>query len=262
MSSSIVCVKLGGRVAADEKVLDIFIGELKNLRDEYNFALIHGGGSEITRVSKIFNIEPVFANGVRVTRPEEMELVDMVLAGKVNKQLVRRFYAKGVHAVGLSGVDGATVIGKAVGPDTRTGKPVRITPKLVSGILTEGLVPILSPVSMDESGSSLNINADEVTLAVAGALNARWLVFIADIPGILKNGTVIAKITPAEAEKEIEDGVITDGMIPKVRASAGALEDGVKYVVIGGYEQLGDLQSLLDGTSGTTIEANPAKQED
>lgn len=253
MSLPIVCVKLGGRVAADEKVLDDFIKELKSLLGRYAFVLIHGGGAEVSRISRIFEIEPVFLDGVRVTRPEEMDLVDMVLGGKINKQLVRRLFANGVSAVGLSGVDGATVIGEAVGPDTRTGKPKRIAPALIFNLSAQGFVPVISPVSMDEAGESLNINGDEVALALAGALPAGWLVFISDIPGILKNGRVITGIDPLETEREIDAGVITGGMIPKVRASIAALDNGVERVVIGGYEKSGDLQTLLDGGSGTTI---------
>lgn len=253
MSRPVACIKIGGRVAADDRVLDLFIEELKRLRNDYSFVLIHGGGAEVSRVSKVFQIEPVFADGVRVTRPEEMDLVDMVLAGKVNKQLVRRLHAGGVGAVGLSGVDGATVIGEAVGPDTRTGRPTRIATELLSALLAEGYVPVISPVSMDEAGEALNINADEVTLAIASALAAGWLVFISDIPGILKNESVITGITPEETEQEITAGVISGGMIPKVRACAGALRDGVTRVVIGGYQQDGDLQSLLTGNSGTTM---------
>ena len=256
MSLPIACIKIGGRVAADETVLELFIKELKNLQEQYHFVLIHGGGAEVSRVSKIFNIEPVFLDGVRVTRAEEMDLVDMVLAGKVNKQLVRQLYAGGVQAIGLSGVDGAIVVGEAVGPDTRTGKPVRVSPRLLSALLTENLIPVISPVSMDEHGLPLNINADEVTLAVASALPAGWLVFISDIPGILKGEKVIAGICPESTEKEIDAGVITGGMIPKVRACAEAIEHGVSYVVIGGYKQFGDLQSLLNGNSGTTIRRN------
>jgi acetylglutamate kinase len=253
MSRPIVCIKIGGRVAADDNVLEVFIRELKHLQDTYNFVIIHGGGAEVSRVSKIFNIEPVFADGVRVTRTEEMDLVDMVLAGKVNKQLVRQLYAGGVEAAGISGVDGATVIGKAVGPETKTGKPKNISTDLISGLLENGLVPVISPVSMDKEGSPLNINADEVALAVASALPAGWLIFISDIPGILKDEQVITRICAEDTEREISAGVITGGMIPKVRSSTGALRDGVEYVVIGGYTQSGDLQSLLTGKSGTTI---------
>ena len=256
MSLPIACIKIGGRVAADEKVLDVFINELKKLENEYGFVLIHGGGAEVSRVSKIFEIEPVFADGVRVTRPEEMDVVDMVLAGKVNKQLVRRLHAGRVRAVGLSGVDGAMVIGEAVGPETRTGRPTHIAPELVSALVAERYVPVISPVSMDETGGALNINADEVTLAIASALAAGWLIFISDIPGILKNESVITEITPEESEKEIHAGVITGGMIPKVRACAGALKDGVTRVVIGGYQRSGDLRSLLAGNIGTTIRRN------
>jgi len=253
VSLPIACIKLGGRVAADEAVLDAFIKELKDLRNGYDFVLVHGGGAEVSRVSRIFEIEPVFSDGVRVTRSEEMDLVDMVLGGKVNKQLVRQLYANGVKAVGMSGVDGATVIGKAVGSNTRTGEPTNINPELVLSLVDQGLVPVVSPVSMDKDGGPLNINADEVALALAGALPAGWLIYISDIPGILKEEKVITEIDLQGIEREIDSKVITGGMIPKVRASARALEGGVERVVIGGYEKTGNLQMLLNGGSGTTI---------
>jgi acetylglutamate kinase len=182
-----------------------------------------------------------------------MDVVDMVLGGKVNKQLTRRLFAHGVEAAGISGVDGGTVIGEAIGPNTRTGKPKEIRTGLVSALISRKLIPVVSPVSMDSDGNSLNINADEVALALSAAMKAGWLIFIADVPGILKAGEPIAAITPEEAEAEISGGVITDGMIPKVRACAGALHDGVERVVIGGYEKIGDLQKLLSGDGGTTI---------
>ena len=253
MSLPVACIKLGGRVAADESVLDTFIKELKGLQGKYDFVLIHGGGAEVSRISRVFEIEPIFHDGVRVTRSEEMDVVDMVLGGKVNKQLVRRLHANGVSSAGISGVDGATVVGEAVGPDTRTGKPKHISPGLVLNLLTQGLVPVVSPVSMDAAGDPLNINADEVVLALAGALEARWLIFISDIPGILKDDDVIPEIDLKGIETEIEGGVITGGMIPKVRASTRALDEGVERVVIGGYEQTGNLKMLLDGGSGTRI---------
>ena len=253
MSPPTVCVKLGGRAATNKAILSLFAEELASLRHMFEFILVHGGGAEVSRISRIFNIEPVFDHGVRMTSPEEMDIVDMVLAGLINKQLVRFLYGKGIKAVGLSGADGGLVIGESVNHDSRTGSPKSVDPGIIKTLLQENLLPVLSPVAMDNEGRALNINADDVAFALAAALPAHALLFISDIPGILLSNVVIPQMCPDEAEREIERGMIKGGMIPKVRASAEALKEGVGKVVIGGYEKEGDLGSLLEGRSGTMI---------
>lgn len=261
MSTPTVCIKIGGRVAADNDALSLFAVELVELRHRYRFVLIHGGGVEVSRISRRFHVEPVFMDGVRMTSPEEMDIVDMVLAGKVNKQLVRYLFGMGIPAVGLSGADGGLLIGEPVKAGTRTGKPKSVDPTVIQALMREGYMPVLSPVAMDAGGLGLNINADDAALAIAVALSAPLLIFISDIPGILKSDEVVPRMRPDEAEREIESGIISGGMIPKVRASAGALKKGVGGVVIGGYDEAGDLLSLIEGKCGTKIYMQEAIHE-
>ena len=261
MITPTVCIKIGGRAAADEDAFAALADDIAALDGEFLFVLIHGGGADVSRVSRMFDLEPRFEDGIRMTSEEEMEVVDMVLAGKVNKHMVRSLYRKGLRPVGISGTDGALIIGESVGGTSRTGKPAEVNPGIIQHLLAARMLPVIAPVSMDVDGGPLNINADDVALAIAAALHAEALIFISDIPGILRNGQVIADITPEGAEKEIKDGVISGGMIPKVRASAGALVGGVSRVVIGGYDKHEDLHALLSGESGTTMHRRKSRSE-
>ena len=261
MITPTVCIKIGGRVAADETAFAAFADDVAALFGDYLFVLVHGGGADVSRVSRLLSLEPRFEDGIRMTSEEEMDVVDMVLAGKVNKHMVRSLYRKELLPVGISGTDGALVRGESMGGNSRTGKPTEVDPRLVEHLLAARMLPVIAPVAMDKDGLALNINADDVALAVAGSVRAEALVFISDIPGILREGHVITDMTPAEAEEEITSGVITGGMIPKVRASAGALHSGVSRVVIGGYDKHGDLQALLSGESGTTMHRRDQRGE-
>ena len=248
-----VLIKTGGRAASDEAALKALAAEMAALKNEYSFYFVHGGGAEVTRVSAVFGLEAVFENGVRKTSPEEMDVVDMVLAGKMNKYIVRLFQAEGLNAAGISGCDGAIFTGRPVAEGSRTGKVTAADPSMLKLLAGGGFLPVVSSVSMDSSGTALNINADEAALALAEALNADSLLFISDIPGILKNNEVIADLTPAQVEAEKDAGVITGGMIPKTESSVEALRAGVGSVIIGGYNAGGDLAKLLDGRLGTRI---------
>lgn len=258
MRERTVTVKIGGRAAADKTVLARLAEEMGRLKKEMDLVLVHGGGSEVSKVTKVFGLEPVFRDGVRMTSPEEMDIVDMVLAGKMNKYLVRLFNLYSA-AVGLSGSDGRLFTGKRLHCDddetTCTGSINEVQPQLLEILIEAGFLPVVSSTSMDESGSPLNINADEAALALAAALPSSDLVFISDVPGILKGGTVIPSLSRSSAEAEIAAGVIAGGMIPKVRSSLGALESGVERIIIGEYRDTGDLERLLAGSSGTKITA-------
>ncbi len=248
-----VLIKIGGRAASETAALKALASEMAGLSSEYSFILVHGGGAEVTKVSEVFGLKAVFENGVRKTTPEEMDIVDMVLAGKMNKYIVRLFASIGVKAVGVSGCDGAVFTGKSVAAGSRTGAVTGTSPELLKLLMEGGYMPVMSSVSMDAEGTALNINADDAALAVACSMPADRLVFISDIPGILKDGEVITNLTPAQAEAEIDAGVIAGGMIPKVRSSAGALAEGVGSVTIGGYNESGDLAKLLERSAGTNI---------
>ena len=248
-----VCIKIGGRAASQKDALDALAGEVRRLAAERNVLIVHGGGADVTSISKVFGLEAVFVDGVRMTSPEEMDVVDMVLSGRMNKYLVRRFRTAGVNAVGLSGSDGGLFSGRPLSTTTHTGRVTDTDTRIVETLMNAGYVPVVSSTSMGADGAALNINADEVALALAVAIAAEDLVFISDIPGILKERTVIQGLSPDEVEREIEAGVIAGGMIPKVRASVDALEHGVARIVIGEYAVDGDLTAMLGGDKGTTM---------
>ncbi len=215
--------------------------------------LIHGGGAEVSRVSTHFGFEPRFVDGVRMTSADEMDVVDMVLAGKMNKYLVRLLNTAGVRAVGLSGNDGGLIIGERIAPDSHTGRVVRCNPAVLSVLTEAGMVPVVCSTAMDGAGIALNINADEAALAVARTMKAECMIFISDIPGVMKERAVLRKLSPMDIDREIRDGTISGGMIPKVRSSVSALRSGVGSIVIGTYSGAGDLALLVAGNSGTKI---------
>jgi acetylglutamate kinase len=251
----LIVVKIGGRAAAAGEALKDLAADIAGLRESFRFFLVHGGGAEVSRVTKIFGLQPVFKDGVRQTSPAEMEIVDMALAGKMNKGIVRVFETLGVPAVGLSGCDGGFFTGRSIDPaaGSRTGRVTRVKPEAALLLAGAGYVPVIASTSMDERGEALNINADEAAHEIARCLRAKALVYLSDIPGILKDGRLVVRLNAGEAEKEIAAGVITGGMIPKVRSALEALGGGVGSVVIGEFTRRGDLGRLLSRESGTTI---------
>jgi len=256
MKKPIICIKIGGKTAARKEVISGLIKEINSM-EQYHFILIHGGGAEVTEASKAFGIEARFENGVRITGNSEMKIVDGVLSGKINKELVRQFHKGGVQAVGLSGSDGSIFIGEAIGEGTRTGRVTKIDTKLLHLLTDNGYMPLIASTSMcSKKFLPLNINADEAALAVAKELPADKLIFISDIMGVLKNEKVIASLNENEIKAEIEAGVISGGMIPKVNSSLEAVKSGTKEVIIGTYNNDGDLGLLIKGKQGTIIKEN------
>jgi acetylglutamate kinase len=252
-------IKIGGKPADSINTIDYLSSEIKNLqaKESKQFILVHGGGTTVSAIQKQYGIAPVFINGKRKTSATEMDLVDMGLAGKVNKTLVRLFHKNGLNAVGLSGSDGGTFLSADAvilgNSEDRTGRITHIDTRLLELLMEKGYFPILSSVSSDSAGRGMNINADEAALAIAEAMKADNLIFISDIPGILIQGDVRKRINGAEIEKYISEGDIQGGMIPKVRSSLAALRGGVRRIQITNYETNGDLKSIIRGLKGTTI---------
>lgn len=249
-----IVVKIGGTVATDVKLLGALLAEFVPLAGRA--VLVHGGGKEVTAVSEKFGLTAEFRDGIRVTSPAEMEIVDMVLGGKINIDLVRRARALGLNAVGLGGQDGGLFTGTARvfdGKASRTGTVTAANPQLLETLTAAGYFPIVHSTSTDAQGAGLNINGDEAAQEVAIAARAEVLVFISDIAGVLKNGAVIPRLDGPGMEAEIASGVIGGGMVPKVRSARQAVEAGVGRVIIGGYKTAGDLAKLLSGAAGTTI---------
>ncbi len=253
-----VVIKAGGRAAESTDAILKMAEEIKGLNDKgWKILFVHGGGAAVSQIQKTYGLEPRFVDGKRLTSVEEMDLVDMGLAGLMNKHLVRLFHKKGLKAVGLSGADGglilskeATGIGKA---ENRTGSVEKVNPELIELMMGAGFFPVLSSVSSDSDGKGMNINADEAALAIACAVEADSLIFISDIPGIMIDGAVMSHMDETSIEEYIGSGDIQGGMIPKVRSSLEAIRQGVHSIRITNYERSGDLQKILEGHKGSCI---------
>ena len=258
MAAKSVLIKIGGKAAENEAALAALAAEMSALSKDHQFLLVHGGGPQVTALSRKLGIDSVFTNGLRQTSSAEMDIVDMVLAGKINKHLVRLLRTHGLNAVGLSGSDGGILTGKSVGnlPDgslSRTADVVDVDGRLLKLLIESGFFPVITSPSMDSEGLALNLNADTVAFSLAVALSCAALVFLSDIPGIISDGNVIRQLTTSEARALSSSGVISGGMVPKVSASLDALDRGVQTVIIGQYEESGSLAALLSGRQGTRI---------
>lgn len=246
-------VKIGGKIATDNDLVLKLINDIADVKKDYNIILVHGGGAEVSSVSADYGITAKFEDGIRVTSDKEMQIVDAVLSGKVNKDLVRLFYKGNLKAVGLSGADGSIFTGETIAENTRTGKVTTVNSSLLELLMKNDYVPVIASTSMCAENLALNINADEVALALAISLANTGLIFISDIEGVLKDGKIINKINQKIADKEIADKVIQGGMIPKVKSSLSAIDAGVDFVTIGTFTKAGDLIKLINNEIGTKI---------
>ena len=257
MSGQIITLKIGGALAKNEELVLRLAEDMKECKDTDHFIIIHGGGAEVTELTRKFGIEPVFENGIRITTKEEMKYVDKVLSGKVNKRLVRLFQKSGFNAVGLSGSDGRLFTGRSLGECgdclTHTGRISRVNPRLLKILIANAFLPIIASTSMDEEGMPLNINADEAAFELSSEMQVGGILFFSDIPGIVKGKEVLHRLRPEDVLAEINEGVISGGMIPKAKASLDALSKGVGRIIIGEFTGKGSLQNLLTGKTGTHI---------
>jgi acetylglutamate kinase len=212
--------------------------------------MVHGGGKEIRELQERLGIEPQYVDGLRVTDTASLSIVKMVLAGRINKRLVASLSAAGVDAFGMSGVDRACIKAKKrehPGGDLgQVGEVVEVRVEVFKHLLDEGVTPILSPICYGPDGTMFNVNADEVATAISVALHATMLVFVTNAPGVLRDNQLISNLTMAEVEQLIDEKIITDGMIPKVRSATLAVKGGVAAV------RITDMDGLKAGT-GTTI---------
>lgn len=237
-NGKIVVVKYGGNAMVNEKlknsvVRDIVLLSLIGVK----VVLVHGGGPEISELLSKIGKETKFIDGLRVTDKETVEVAQMVLAGKINKSLVNLIECCGGNSIGISGIDGHMI--KATIKDEKlgyVGKITQINPKPILDIIEKGYIPVVSTLGCDDEGNVYNINADTAAAKIAGALNAESLISLTDTPGLLmdKNdpSTLITRVTVEQTKKLIDDGIICDGMIPKVECCVNAIMDGVKRVFI------------------------------
>lgn len=244
----IVVVKYGGAAMGDDALTKAFARDITLLHTSGVFpVVVHGGGPQIGRMLERLAIKSEFRDGLRVTDEKTIEVVEMVLAGSINKEIVMTINAEGGKAVGLCGKDGNMVFAERL---TRTkvdpgsniekavdlgfvGEPKRVDRSVIDMVLRADLIPVIAPVAPGTDGATYNINADTFAGAIAGALGATRLLFLTDVPGVLdRQKRLVKELTVAEARALIADGTISGGMIPKVETCIDALNRGVEGVVI------------------------------
>ena len=257
----VVVIKYGGNAMVNEQLKQQVMEDIALLwLIGVKVVLVHGGGPEISETMKRLGKQAQFVNGLRVTDKETVDIVQMVLAGKVNKTLVNLLQMKGGHAVGLSGIDGgiieATMKDEALG---YVGTITRIRTQPITDLLEKNYIPVISTVASDRQGNTYNINGDTAAAYIAGALNAERLIMMTDIAGILRDkddpDTLIPALTVTEAKKLFDEGVISGGMIPKVDCCIEAIGKGVKHVVImdGRVPHSILMELLTDEGAGTMV---------
>lgn len=256
-----VVVKYGGNAMINDQLKEQVMEDIVLLwLIGVKIVLVHGGGPEINELMSKLGKKPEFVDGLRVTDKETVDIVQMVLAGKVNKTLVNLLQMKGGHAIGISGMDGLLI--EAQTKDERLGyvgeiKKIRIKP--VTDLLEKGYIPVVSTVGCDKQGNAYNINGDTAAAHIAGALGAERLIMMTDIAGILRDkddvSTLIPEITVPQAKKLYAEGIISGGMIPKVDCCIEAIEKGVENVVImdGRVPHAILMELLTDEGAGTMV---------
>ncbi|WP_374472468.1 acetylglutamate kinase [Phenylobacterium sp.] len=249
-----VVIKYGGHAMGEEQVAKLFAADAVLLKMlGVHPVVVHGGGPQISAWLAKAGVKSTFVDGLRVTDEATMEVAEMVLSGAINKEIANWITQAGAEAdvrgVGLSGKDAKLIVVDKV---TRTkkdpesdeekmvdlgfvGEPKKVDPKLIQALLyaEEDYIPVVAPIGVSDTGETYNINADTVAGALAGALNAKRMLLLTDVPGVLgKDGELIRQMTVAEARAAIADGVATGGMIPKLETAINAVEAGVEAVVI------------------------------
>ena len=256
-----VVVKYGGNAMINESIKQQVMEDIVLLwLIGVKIVLVHGGGPEISEIMQKLGKKPEFVDGLRVTDKETVDIVQMVLAGKVNKTLVNLLESKGGKAMGISGMDGCLIEAKMKNEKLGyVGEITKINISPVCDLLEKGYIPVISTVGCDKDGNTYNINGDTAAAHIAGALNAERLIMMTDIVGLLRDkddsSTLIPAITIAEAEALERTGVISGGMIPKIDCCIEAIHEGVKNVIImdGRVPHSILMELLTDEGAGTMV---------
>lgn len=261
-TGKIVVIKYGGNAMINDTlknsvVRDIILLELIGVK----VVLVHGGGPEITDMLKKIGKETEFVNGLRVTDKETVDIAQMVLAGKVNKSIVNMIECCGGKAIGLSGIDGHMITAKIKNIDLGfVGEITDINANPILDVIEKGYIPVISTIACDNDGNVYNVNADTAAAKIAGNLKAESLISLTDITGILRDKddpeTLISHITTSECKELIANGIIKDGMIPKVECCTDAIAEGVKkvFIIDGRIPHSILIETLTDEGIGTMFE--------
>lgn len=239
-SGKTMVVKYGGSAMQNDRLQDSVMEDI--ILMSYvgiNVVLVHGGGKEINHVLDKLNIQSEFINGLRYTDEDTMEVVQMVLSGKVNKDLVSKINSKGGNAIGLCGIDGNMLLCEEFQEAVDlgfVGKIKKVNTKVINDCLKDGYIAVIATVGVDEEGNSYNINGDLAASAIAKELSAEKLILLTDVPGLLKepsmDESLISEIKKEDINSLFEKGIVSGGMIPKVNCCLDALDNGVKRVHI------------------------------
>ncbi len=243
-------IKYGGHAMGDAELADTFARDVVLLKQVgINPVVVHGGGPQIGAMLKRLQIESEFVDGLRVTDEQTVHVVEMVLAGSINKQIVSHINAVGGQAIGISGKDGGLITARHLrrtkrDPDSNieqvldlgfVGEPEHINPAMIEKLIGSDYIPVIAPIGIGEDGATYNINADTAAGAIAGALNASKLMILTDVPGVLnKDGELISELTEAEVDKLVADGTISGGMIPKLETCTAALSQVERAHILNG----------------------------
>lgn len=265
-----VVVKFGGHAMGDKALSAAFAKDIVYLKQSgVNPIVVHGGGPQIAAMLKKLNITSEFVNGLRVTDKPTVDIVEMVLAGAINKEIVAAINGQGGKAVGISGKDANLMIARQitemVDPESNlmkavdigyVGEPVKVNPHILDVISNSDLIPVVAPIAVTADGQTLNINADTFASALAVATKAKRLLLLTDVAGVLdKSGKLLAELTIDEARALIRDGTISGGMIPKIEGCIDVVEGGVEAVVIinGKVAHCVLLELLTEHGAGTMV---------
>jgi acetylglutamate kinase len=274
-----VVVKYGGHAMGDTALAADFARDIVLLKQAgVNPVVVHGGGPQIGSLLARLNIRSEFKGGLRVTDRETVEVVEMVLAGSVNKEIVAAINAQGGKAVGISGKDANLMRARRLerrwrDPDSNieeildlgfVGEPIAVDPHIVDVIIHSDLIPVIAPIGVGLDGETLNVNADTFAAALATAMKAKRLLLLTDVEGVLdKDGNLIKALTAAEAQALIKNGTISGGMIPKIEGCLDVIAEGVEAVVIinGQVPHAVLLELFTEHGAGTLIERRRRKND-
>ena len=269
--SETIVIKYGGHAMGDKRLAHDFASDMVLIKQVgINPVVVHGGGPQIASMLDRLKIKSSFVEGLRVSDAATVEVVEMVLAGKINKQIVSAISSAGGRAVGLSGKDGNMIVARKLhrtmrDPDSNiervldlgfVGEPETVNVEVLDAIIEADLLPVIAPIGVSTDGETYNINADTAAGAIAGKLAAKRLFLLTDVPGVLdKDGNLIARLSVDTAQALIDDGTISGGMIPKIRTSIDAIKAGVEAVVIldGRVPHALLLELFTDQGAGTLI---------
>ncbi|MFL2986880.1 MAG: acetylglutamate kinase [Candidatus Poriferisodalaceae bacterium] len=257
----VVVIKFGGNAMTDPALAERFAEDVVLMHQVGILPLVvHGGGPQIGDLMKRLGKEPEFRDGLRVTDAETLDIARMVLVGKVNREIVSSINAHGPLAVGVSGEDGGLITAAARNPDLGfVGDVTSVDPTLLEKLFAEGLIPVMSTIGADASGQAYNINADTVAGAIAQSMNAEKILYLTDVEGLYEDladeDSLIGKISADELQAKIENGEVTDGMIPKTEACVHAVKNGVTsaHLIDGRIPHVALLEIFTDAGIGTMI---------